>query len=339
MWETHSCAMAEAVARSASSNNFAEHVSVSIQRAMLGKDIILRNEKDNARRVQVIHCSESAGNVSVGDVFFAVDGHPLPLRTNAVELEDTRGSRRPRPPVLASTVLFFFRADRLEVVVRASFRLNPQPSDGRELPKMVHLSLWRTTPEAFLGIGTEVAIVCKSAKTLGVKWKQIRLKTKDVDMYPQAALINTLYTACDVVDATSPSTVAIGDILVGVNHTPLPESLGLDDFHRFVRDHKGALGGGPPTLNLIRVTNPAVRKIVMCGAPASVPPRAHARRETGRLPPPRFRSGLGVAAQCGGCNDLSAPGCLGQPRATTGPDALFQARPAPAPPDGGARPR
>ena len=90
--------MAEAVARSVSSNNFAEHVSVSIQRAMLGKDIILRNEKDNARRVQVIHCSESAGNVSVGDVFFAVDGHPLPLRTNAVELEDTRGSQRPCPP-------------------------------------------------------------------------------------------------------------------------------------------------------------------------------------------------------------------------------------------------
>jgi len=258
----------DAPGRSACSNGFAEHVSLSVQRGLLGTDVILRNEKDPSRRVQVFH--SKAPNVLVGDVFFAADGHPLPRNANAVELEET---------------------------------LNPHDAGG-DLPKMVHLSLWRATPEAFLGIGVEVAAAARSASSLGVRWKPLRLKRKDVDAYPQAALLDALYAAAECRDANG--AVAVGDVLIGVNHAPLPEGLAPDAFRAWVDARRAAAGGGPPTLNLVRVTNPALRKIVL------------------------LRGGAVGGGACGGCGEDGGGLCLGGAPAAAGPEALYQvARAAP----------
>ena len=84
--------------------------------------------------MRVLVVRSAAPDIQVGDVIHCADGHELPLRANASELEGTLHQTAPCDGV------------------------------GRE----VVLGLWRAAPEAFLGIGTEVAVRAKSASSLGV---------------------------------------------------------------------------------------------------------------------------------------------------------------------------
>ena len=135
-------------------------------------------------------------------------------------------------------------------------------------------------------------------------------------MYPQVALLHGCYAALEV--RRPLSGVVVSDILVGINHVPVPSALSGnrsasfrmrlfpcdssfllgDAFHAFVDARKRATGG-PPTLNLIRVTNPAVRKIV------------------------QFRSGAAAVASCA-CQPALG-GCWGTPGADSpsNPEAFY----------------
>lgn len=141
--------------------------------------------------------------------------------------------------------------ERGDVLVAINGHSVPRNAAGPELEQLmssreqydgapVPATLWRPHhPESF----TEVAVFC-GQRRIGVEWGRIK---------PQAEMplpaIGGMFAAVDVRSQSGRAAIEFGDLLVGVNHKPVPADVSNDEIRLLLTKEQKH---DPPVFNLVR---------------------------------------------------------------------------------------
>ena len=215
---------------------------VQLEPGVFGTGILLRNEPSASRRIQVAAVSRAARvpGVVVGDVLVAINGKPLPRGASATELQELVRSN-PRYALTAVDALLWH--EKKDIAVLKEEEGVPEEKNTEE-------------DDSFFGddeekgvAGSELTLNCGNG-ALGVEWARM-VETKAVS----APHVDGLFAAVGIRGQALNLAVKPGDLLVGINHEPLPKDL---PSATLLQRFSSAAARGPPTLNLWRCYDPIV---------------------------------------------------------------------------------
>ena len=151
-----------------------------------------------------------------------------------------------------------------DVLIAVAGRFVPANTAAREVRRIIEqkdfvtLRFWRVGPPRIDDVdiaGKEYALHCTRRKILATRWGRIQLRLGSLELvrYFVAFQRND--------DLDDENTVRRGDILVGIDHEPLPILITSSDLQS--RLNRLGTAVKPLTLNVFRVTDDIVRKRIL----------------------------------------------------------------------------
>ncbi|KAJ1460275.1 hypothetical protein M885DRAFT_612900 [Pelagophyceae sp. CCMP2097] len=245
------------------SNALVKLYKVQLEPGVFGIEVLLRNESCASRRIEVaaIASGVQLPGIAAGDVLVAsrvaINGKPLPRGAAASELQEL-------------------------------VRSNP-----RYALTAVDALLWHKRAVGDGDSGDELTIHCGNG-ALGVEWARLVSKP-DAPAQSRAPHIDGTFAAVSINGQAKQLNVKRGDVLVGINHDPIPRHLPAATL---LQKFSAAAARGPPTLNLWRCYDADVYDSILAQCDAAVKHALAVNPSVSATLPKRARAA--TAASCCG---------------------------------------
>uniref|UniRef100_A0A7S3JVK0 PDZ domain-containing protein n=1 Tax=Aureoumbra lagunensis TaxID=44058 RepID=A0A7S3JVK0_9STRA len=244
------------------SNDFVKLYEVRLTPDQFCGNVELENDRSDIRRIIVSTVkadTSAAETVCEGDVLIAVGGQFITARTPSGEILSTISKRKKKSE---ATSFRFWRIEFPSVIHFLSTEIDSkaiQNFRGGGLGITTNQISPTTEQRSQTMLGAEITVHCGRRKIDGTRWGRLHLKIGTLDLMHY-------FIAIRVGDASESRrqdarSVRRGDILVGIDHEPLPMLITSSDLQ--YRLSRAGSTANPLTLNLFRVTDPTYRQRIL----------------------------------------------------------------------------